>query len=148
VATQGTDLGSRGRLVRLLLTAAAAGLLLYGTVAGRDDMFPFGPFTMYAGYYPPNGVITSNSLIANTADGHSLIPTEGDIGVARGDIEGELSVYRADPDRLGDFAQVFHQRHPQASPYVELRIVQTRWQLHNRAVVSKSTVVVAEWQRG
>jgi len=142
------DIGPRGRAIRLALTAAAAALLLYGTVAGSDDMFPFGPFRMYAGYYPPNGVITSNSLMARTSDGHNVAVTQADIGLARGDIEGELDAFEADPDRLADLAQAFHRRHPQAPPYVEVRIVQTRWQLHDRAVESHSTVTLAEWNAG
>jgi hypothetical protein len=120
----------RGRWLRLSLVAAAAGLLLYGTVAGHDDMFPFGPFTMYAGYYPPNGVITSKA----------------DIGLPRGDIEGELGAYRADPGRFAQLAQAYHDRFPQASPYVEMRIVQKRWQLRHRAVVSVSMVTLVEWR--
>jgi hypothetical protein len=142
------DIGSRGRLVRIAATAAAAALLICGTAAGSNDMFPFGPFTMYAGHYPPNGVITSNVLMAQTADGDDVVVSEADTGLTRAEMEGELFAFRADPDRLADLAQAFHRRYPHASPYVEMRIAQKRWRLRNRAVVGQSTVTLAEWHAG
>jgi len=142
----GGDIGFRGRSVRLGLTAVAVGLLLYGTIAGSDNMFPFGPFRMYAGYYSPNGVITSNVLMARTANGQVVIPTQADIGLARGDIEGELRAYQGDPGWLGDLARTFHRRHPEASPYVAMWIVQKRWQLHDRAVGGQTSVTLVSWR--
>jgi len=141
-----TTVDSRGRLTRMVLVVVALGLLLYGSVAGTDDMFPFGPFRMYAGYYPPDGVITSNLLMARTAAGRDVVVTQSDIGLARGDIEGELGAYEADPARLGALAQAYHQRHPAASPYIALWIEQTRWQLHDRAVAGKTDVTLVRWR--
>jgi hypothetical protein len=138
-------LGRSARGWRLGLTAVGIGVLLYGTVAGTDDMFPFGPFRMYAGYYSPDGVITSNNLFARTATGQVLRPTAADIGLARGDIEGELSSFVSDPSRLADLAQVHERLHPTASPYVSMWISQKRWQLRDRAVVSQSTVTLVSW---
>jgi hypothetical protein len=140
-----TELGRRARVIRLLFVAAAAGLLLYGSAAGRDDMFPFGPFTMYSGFFPPNGVIVSTSITAENAAGRSAFVTQADTGIPRGDIEGELGAYQRNPGRLGDLAAAFHSRFPDAPPYVEMRIVQTRWQLHDRSVVSTSHVTLVEW---
>ena len=140
-----TRIGSRGRVARMVGTAAAAVLLLYGTVAGTNDWFPFGPFTMYAGHYPPNGVITSNSLMARTADGREMVVTEADTGLTRAEMEGELFSFEQDPGRLASLAQAFHLRHPGASPYVEMWIAQQRWRLHNRAVSAQSTVILAKW---
>jgi hypothetical protein len=140
-----SDLARRGRMIRLVLSAVAVALLLYGSVAGRDNMWPFGPFSMYAGYYPPNGVISSNLLVAETADGRTVYPGQSEVGVARADIEGELGVFRANPDLLGDLAATFRRRNPAASPYVRVWIQQTRWQLHDRAVVDTSSVTLVEW---
>lgn len=139
------DIGSRGRVVRIALTAAAVALLIYGTVAGSNDMFPFGPFSMYAGRYPATGVIASNQLMAQTAAGRDVVVGEADTGLTRAEMEGELHAFTANPARLGDLAQAFHRRHPQASPYVKVWIAQQRWRLHDRAVVSRSTVTLAEW---
>ena len=143
----GDDLGPSGRRLRALLTAAAAALLLYGTLAGGDDMFPFGPFHMYSRYYPANGVVSSTSVRAVTQDGRDVYVTQQDIGIARGAIEGRLPELVADPNRLADFAAAHLRRHPQASPYVEMRIVQTRWRLEDREVVDRSTVTLAEWHK-
>lgn len=139
------QLGRPARSWRLGVTAVFAGALLYGSAHGTDDMFPFGPFRMYAGYYSPNGVITSNDVYARTAAGQVLIPTAGDIGLARGDIEGELERYVDDPDQLEELAEVYHHLHPAASPYVAMWIRQKRWQLRDRAVVSEKTVTIASW---
>jgi hypothetical protein len=139
------SIGPRGRAVRLAGAAAAVALLLGGTVAGTNDWFPFGPFTMYAGHYAPNGVITSNSLMARTADGREVVVTESDTGLTRAELEGELFSFRKDPGRLASLARAFHLRHPGASPYVEMWIAQQRWQLHNRAVAAQSTVILARW---
>jgi hypothetical protein len=117
-AAPGARLGHRGRVARLAGTVAAAVLLMYGTVAGTNDWFPFGPFTMYAGHYAPNGVITSNSLMARTADGRDVLVTEADTGLTRAELEGELFSFRKDPGKLASLARAFHQRHPGASPYV------------------------------
>jgi hypothetical protein len=139
------EIGPRGRTVRLSLMLAAAVLLLCGTLFGSDDMFPFGPFHMYSNYYPPNGVITSTAVVAQTAAGRTRFVTQADTGLARGDIEGELSEFEADPNRLGDLAQAFHSRFPNASPFIDVKLVQKRWQLRDRRVVGQSTVTLVEW---
>jgi hypothetical protein len=141
------DLGLGGRRLRTALTAGAAALLLYGTLAGGDDMFPFGPFHMYSRYYPADGTVSSTSVRAMTADGRDVFVTQRDIGIARGAIEGRLPELVADPDRLADFAAAHHRRHPLASPYVEVRIVQTRWHLEHREVVDQETVTLVEWRK-
>jgi hypothetical protein len=139
------DLGRRGRAARAVLTAAAGVLLLYGTVAGGDDMFPFGPFHMYSRYYPANGTVSSTSVRAVTADGRDVYVGQRDIGIARGAIEGRLSEFVADPDRLAELAAAHHRRHPLEPPYVEVRIEQTRWHLADRQIVDRSTVTLVEW---
>jgi hypothetical protein len=128
------------------VTAAVAVLLIYGTVFGSDDQFPFGPFKMYAGYFPPNGILTSTTVKAQTADGRDVFVSEADTGIARGDIEGELSAYEAHPDRLGDLAAAYHRRFPHASPYVAVQLVQKRWQLHDRRVVGSTVVTLVSWR--
>ncbi|HVT65460.1 MAG TPA: hypothetical protein VHD81_09910 [Mycobacteriales bacterium] len=138
-------LSGRGRLVRALVTVTAVALLLYGTIAGGDDMWPFGPFHMYSRYYPANGYVTGTSVQAVNAAGHEVNVTEADTGLAHGDIEGQLRAFEADPSRLGNLAEAFHRRHPNASPFVEVRLVQTRWQVRNRRLVGKSNVTLVDW---
>ncbi|HVV74709.1 MAG TPA: hypothetical protein VHC43_01640 [Mycobacteriales bacterium] len=138
-------LTSRGRTIRLLVTVAAVALLLYGTIAGSDDMFPFGPFHMYSRYYPANGYVTGTSVQAVNAAGRQVTVTEADTGLAHGDIEGELKAFEANPSRLASLAAAFHRRHPTASPFVEVRIVQQRWQVKNRKVVGRTTATLVDW---
>jgi len=143
---QDAEISLRGRRLRLALVAAAAALLLTGTMVGSDDIFPFGPFHMYSNYYPPNGVISSTAVVAQTASGHTVFVTQRDTGLARGDIEGELKEFEADPNRLGALAASFHRRFPSASPFVEMRLIQKRWTLHDRKVVGTQVVTLIEWR--
>jgi len=138
-------LTTRGRGIRIAGTIIATGILIYGSLGGSDYMFPFGPFRMYAGYYPPNGVITSTDVKARTADGHTVNVTQADTGIPRGDIEGELSAYEANPSMLGGLAAAYHRRHPAASPFISVQLVEQRWQLHDRKLVSSTTVVLSRW---
>lgn len=140
-----TVLSGRSRVVRIAATVVAVGLLLYGSIAGNDDKWPFGPLHMYSRYYPANGYVTSTAVVAENANGRQVFVTERDTGVARGDIEGELSAYEADPARLGDLASAFHARFPNASPFVEVKIIEKRWQLRDRALVGTSVVTLVDW---
>ena len=139
------DLSPRGRRLRAIVTVVAVALLLRGTFFGSDHDFPFGPLHMYSRYYPATGVVTSTSVQATNANGHNVFVTQADTGIARGDVEGELPAYEADPNRLGSLAAAFHRRHPLASPFVSMRIVQHRWQLRDRAVVGTSDVTLVSW---
>jgi len=146
LASEAADrLSGRGRRVRALVTVAAIGLLLYGTIRGGDDMFPFGPFHMYSRYYPANGYVTGTSVQAVNSDGQVVTVTESDTGLAHGDIEGRLGAFKADPSRLAGLASAFHRRHPNAPPFVEVRIVQQRWQVKDRRVVGRSTATLVDW---
>jgi hypothetical protein len=144
-ADDSSDLSSRGRRIRALVTLAAVALLLYGTFWGSDHDFPFGPLHMYSHYYPATGVVTSTSVQATNADGRNVYVTQADIGIARGDIEGELPAYESNPSRLGALAAAFHQRHPLAPPFVAMRIVQKQWHLRDRALVDTTTATLVSW---
>lgn len=127
------------------MTIAGVLLLLYGTFWGSDHDFPFGPLHMYSHYYPATGVVTSTSVQATNAQGRNLYVTQSDTGIARGDIEGELPEYEADPSRLGALAAAFHRRHPLAPPFVSMRIVQKQWHLRDRSLVDTTTKTLVSW---
>jgi hypothetical protein len=84
-------------------------------------------------------------MVAKTAAGGTAYVTERDTGLARGDIAGELNEFIQNPTRLGALAASYHHRFPQASPFVEIRLVEKRWQLKNREVVGQSTVTLSDW---
>ena len=54
--------------MRLAAVSAGLGILLYGTVRGTDDMFPFGPLVQYAFSVDPSGEIRSTFIEADTDD--------------------------------------------------------------------------------
>ncbi|HJY24930.1 MAG TPA: hypothetical protein VJ649_04560, partial [Actinomycetes bacterium] len=89
----------RGALVRLAAVSAGLGILLYGTVRGTDDMFPFGPLVQYAFSVDPNGEIRSTFIEADTDDGNVVrVPLSLDgVGIKRAEIEGQLTKIVADP---------------------------------------------------
>ena len=142
-----SDLSPRGRRIRIGATTSAIALLLYGTFWGSDHDFPFGPLHMYSRYYPATGIVTSTSLQATNAAGVTRSVTQSDTGIARGDIEGQLREYEANPARLGNLAAAFHRRHPLAPPFVSMRIVQKQWHLKDRALVATTTVTLVSWTR-
>jgi hypothetical protein len=101
---------------------------------------------MYAGHHPANGVIRSTVLRARTADGRSVPVTTGATGLRRAEVEGQLHQLIAHPGRLGRLAALQRRRHPSAAAYVEIRILQKRWQLRDGAIVHHRQVVLADWR--
>jgi hypothetical protein len=139
------DVSSGGRVARVAAVAVATVLLLSGTLWGGDDHFPFGPFHMYAGYYPPTGTITSTAIIGVNAAGRTSYVTQTQTGIPRGAIEGQLPDYIHDPDKLAGLAHAYLRRFPHATPFIDLKLVQKRWELKDRRVIGTSTVTLAEW---
>jgi hypothetical protein len=104
-----------GRSWRLVATAVAAGLLLYGSAAGDDDLFPFGPMSQYSFRIDPDGEVRALWVEADLADGSHRrldISNADDIGVARAELEGQLHLIIADPQRLAPLAEAWQRLHP------------------------------------
>ena len=74
--------------MRLGVTALAALLLLGGTIWGSDDLFPFGPFRMYAGVNPPNEPAPDPRIEGTTVDGTVIQLGEKETGLRRAEVEG------------------------------------------------------------
>src|ERR1700753_434164 len=90
----------RGRDVCGAVTFVVFGLLLYGTVAGQDDMFPFGPFRMYATADKLNAPITDTRFEIVDTTGTTVALTEVTSGIRRAEIEGQLGRFQTDPSLL------------------------------------------------
>ena len=89
-APKGKPLSGVGRAWRLGAVAGALGLLLYGSVWGDDDVFPFGPLSQYSFRIDPDGEIRALWVEADLADGSHRrldISNAGDVGVARAELE-------------------------------------------------------------
>jgi hypothetical protein len=140
-------LTTRGRTVRLIVTALCFGLLLVGTVWGDDDHFPFGPFRMYATNEGPNAPAADTRVEAVTGDGRVIQLDERNSGVRRAEIEGQQGLYVSNPARLAEIAEAYHRVNPAAVPLVEVRIV-VRWHgiHHSRPTGTYTDETIADWR--
>ncbi|RKN43563.1 hypothetical protein [Micromonospora endolithica] len=119
-------LTTRGRAVRLAVTALGVALLLAGTVRGTDDHFPFGPFRMYSTSNPPDSPAPDTRVEGVDTTGAVVDLGEGATGIRRAEIEGQQDRYTADPTLLTEVADAYAERHADAADLVEVRIV-VRW---------------------
>jgi len=85
-----SELTRRGVATRLVATLVGVALLLAGTLVGTDDDFPFGPFRMYATTDKLDSPVADTRVEARDAGGAHLVLGEGDTGIRRAEIEGQL----------------------------------------------------------
>lgn len=131
-SSTGTDvvpLSRTSRRVRLAVTALLFALVMTGTVWGDDSDFPFGPFRMYSTRADPDAAVVSTRVVGLTGDGQEVRLSGGEVGLRRAEFEGQLPRMEADPQLLGLLAQTYAERHPDAEPLVEVRVVQRRFEL-------------------
>jgi hypothetical protein len=141
-------LTTAGRRARVAALAVGLALLVAGTAWGQDDHFPFGPFRMYATADDPDGRVLSTYLQAVDADGR-VVPRVGEreIGLRRAEYEGQLTRVVAQPEVLGELADVFSRRHPDRAEWVEVSVVQTAHVLVGGVPTDERTEVLATWTR-
>jgi hypothetical protein len=119
-------LSTPGRAVRLVATAAAAALLLAGTVWGTDDHFPFGPFKMYSSAAEPDAPAGDARLEAVGPGGEVVRLTPDNTGIRRAEFEGQLARFRQRPELLAAVLAAYRDRNPAAPEPREVRLV-VRW---------------------
>jgi hypothetical protein len=139
-------LSSRGRAVRVAVTAIGAAVLLAGTLWGQDDDFPFGPFRMYATAPDPNADAPDTRVEAVDTTGRTVQLTEWNTGLRRAEIEGQQQSYVDHPQRLRQVAIAYAARNPGAAPLSTVRIV-IRWVgiQDARPTGTSYDEVVAQW---
>jgi len=130
------------RVAGLLLGAA---LLLLGTFRGSDDDFPFGPFLMYAGAGPTDGTVAGARLWATTTAGEQVQVPEDVSGLRRAELEGQLARFVADPGLLQQVSAAHERSRPGEPGYVRVDVVERRYEVRDRRVVSHADVVLATW---
>jgi hypothetical protein len=143
------SLRSAARGWRLAVVVLGLGGLLYGSVAGTDDLFPFGPLRQYDGPYDVNGSIVSTYLEADTSTGQRIeVPLEhASVGVGRADIEGQLDRLRAHPELLGELADAWATLRPDRPELVRLYVRQDTTRLRNgRSVGPPESRTVVSWR--
>lgn len=115
-----------GLVARVVATLLGVGLLLAGTTAGTDDLFPFGPFRMYAGVNGPNEDAPDLRVEGTDTRHRSVALDEKATGIRRAEIEENRDRYVAEPGRLSLVAEAYRRRHTDAPPLTEVRVV-VRW---------------------
>lgn len=143
--TSDLSLSPTGRRVRAAGLLVAGVLLLLGTFRGSDDHFPFGPFLMYAGAGPTDGVVAEARLEATTAAGERVQVPEGVSGMRRAELEGQLARFVADPGLLRAVADAQARGRPGEPAYVRVEVVERRHEVRDRRVVGRADVVLATW---
>jgi hypothetical protein len=134
--------------VRTAATVALVGLLLWGTVLGQDDAFPFGPFRMYATRDAPEGWVLSTRVEAVDSTGRVLVVPETATGLRRAEIEGQVGRFRSDPSLLAAISRAHDRLHPGEPSYDEVRVVERRYMLRDSRPTGEQTErVVASWSR-
>ena len=136
-----------GRVWRLVVTAAAAAAILYGTITGAEKMFPAGPMTQYAFYVAPDGQVDSIQVFADTTAG-THVPVHlspSGVGIKRADIEIQLPAIEKNPALLRTIAVAQRRLHPDQPQYVRLYIVDTIIPLRHRVPQPSRTEVLVTW---
>lgn len=129
------------------MTGLVAALLLAGTFVGQDDDFPFGPFRMYSTRDDPNGTVVSTRVEAVDRLGRLRTVDERSTGLRRAEVEGQVSRFRADPSLLAALSRAHDQLQPGDPAFVEVRVVERRYLLHDSRPSGQQTeTVVARWR--
>src|SRR5215831_18521408 len=119
-------LSARGRRIRIGVTLIIAGLLLYGTLWGQDDLFPFGPFRMYATTDQLNAPVFDTRFELVDTTGATVQLTEVNTGIRRAEIEGQLTRIEQDPSLLRVIDEAYVSLNPHAPAPVKVEVI-VRW---------------------
>ena len=141
-------MGRAGRWTRLAVTLVVFGLLLVGTFFGGDDMFPFGPFRMYATSNQATGEVAVVALQARTAESDWTLvrPSPSTVGMNVAEFEGQLPRFESDANLLSAVAASRAALHPDEDPWVGLRIVRQATVVVDKVPTGEvDETILAEW---
>jgi hypothetical protein len=133
-----------GRAAAATAFLAALGV---GSAWGHDPMFPVGPMVQYAKWIPPNGVVLSTTVWADTTDGRHVrvrLDPQG-VGVRRADVEEQLARIVAHPELLRTISSAQRRLHPDQPQFTKLYVVQDVTHLHDREPTSRTSHVLVTW---
>ena len=137
-----------GKVVRLIVTIVVFALLVAGTVVGSDDDFPFGPFSMYSSAHDPDKGVVSNTVQAVLENGRVVAVSDGETGMRRAEIEGQLPRFVEDPQLLETLAIAHERRRPDDPRYAAVRILRRSYEMRDGKPVGTVTEdIVAQWVR-
>lgn len=119
-------LSATGVRIRVAVTFAVVALLLYGTLYGQDDLFPFGPFRMYSTADKLDSPVADTRFEGIQADGAVVALNEANTGIRRAEIEGQLPKIREHPELLRSVDEAYEHRNPGAPALLQIRVI-VRW---------------------
>lgn len=136
----------RGRTIRVAVTLVVAAIVLFGTVFGQDDLFPFGPFRMYATADKLNSPVADTRFELVDTTGVVIELTQYNTGIRRAEIEGQLGRFESDPALLSVVDAAYEALNPHAPAAVTVRIVVRLDYLRNGVPTGRYTdQTVATW---
>jgi hypothetical protein len=140
--------GLRARLWRTGVAVLVLATLLYGSAAGTDDLFPFGPMVQFAFSVPSNGEIRSYWLEADTIAGTRVRVPPGAVGggLKRAEIEGQMSRLVRDPALLQGIADGFQRLHPDQPRYTKVYVMVEITSLRNGKPAGRRSEVRTAWE--
>ena len=127
--------------------AAGTALALYGGVLGTDDLWPFAPMTQFAFYVSPDGEIRAVHVDAVTTGGEQVrVPLNArGVGIARAELEGQLSRIVRDPSLLQSIAAAQHRLHPDQPQYRRIYLRETVTTLRDGRATAVRVETRATW---
>lgn len=137
-----------GRGWRSAMAVLVGVLLLWGTLWGNDDDFPFGPFRMFSTRNNPDGIVRAARVEAVDTSGRQLVVPDAATGLRRAEIEGQIPRFVQNPSLLGEVARAHDRRRPHEPSYSEVRVVERMHQLRDGGPTGEYVDrVVAVWRR-
>lgn len=115
-----------GLLVRVVVATLGIVLLLHGSLAGSDKLWPFGPLSQYAFSPPPDATIVITRVEGRLADGRRVdLPLRvGTAGISRAEIEARIPAILVEPSLLRSVADGWSVRNRREPPLEQLWLVQ------------------------
>ncbi len=149
-ATAVRRLSRSGRAWRLAAVVLCFGVLTAAQVVDTDDYFPLGSLSQYGAPKDLNGTVRSVFLEARypgESQPRLLGMSHGATGVARGEVEGQLSRFVDDPSLLQAIANAHAQLRPGSPQPEELYLRRSVQQLRDgHAVGDPEVLTLAQWR--
>ncbi len=122
---------------RVLVTGCIAIALGYGTIAGNDGDWPFGPMRQYATATPLSSQVLLTHVSGVTRSGRVIRLDTDSLGLRVAELDGQLWRLRRQPGLLLSLAAAYHRVHPRRSPLVRLMLERDGKVIRNRRVVAR-----------
>ena len=132
---------------RSAVLVAGTLLVIWGSVFGTDNAWPFGPMSQFAFRAGPNDGIHSVFLqVRNTEGRVFVVPlSPGQVGTGRAEVEGQMTRIRANPALLRDLAQSYHRIHPKEPPLEQLWLRDRITEFHQGRKVGERIDPMVGW---